>query len=417
MKGKKMKVIQVLLIMLFSFLATPILYATASLAEISEHYRTAISHKESGVYEYKDFLYFQAVVPCEKNSTMDQLRAKSAAMLMVKDEIKKWMLEYSASERSKDVVTLSSGETFVKSRLDEMLPEWQFVEFEVAFKQHVLCNRKVEKQYVYCVCAEKTVVINNIPKSFYESCSAKKVLETIKVRAQRVFASDARERFLTECGAFDLLGANVSGGSRDAYLLVNEKIRKHLEQSDFAKELKQAIIEAETPQVTVKEVEEVNEAKTLSIKRVETVTVTHNPRMQKLFLNWETEENFPLPTTSLGETTKKNLFRGKTSVVDSIQHLKTALIENPGDKELWNYLGRKLMDNGEPLLAIIAYRNALKLDPTFIYPMVNLANAYLSINQYDLAFGLATALQGMELDSWSAKESVRILQTDCEASY
>jgi Flp pilus assembly protein TadD len=100
--------------------------------------------------------------------------------------------------------------------------------------------------------------------------------------------------------------------------------------------------------------------------------------------------------------------------VDSIQQLKTALIENPGDKELWNYLGRKLMDNGEPLLAIIAYRNALKLDPAFIYPMVNLANAYLAIDLYDLAFGLATALQGMELDSWSAKESVRILQTDCE---
>jgi tetratricopeptide (TPR) repeat protein len=399
-------------LMICFFVATPFLNATSAY-DVFEYYQDNVFEKGSGVYEYNGYLYVQEVVEYNKHSSDAKLQAEGIATFGVHHKIKEWMWMYVKPLRDKDV-NISEGIKFTKARLDEISPTWQIETFDIAFNLQILNNDGSDGRYVVCLCALKDLVIENIPSSFYEPCSAETVMSAIQSRARRLLSGPNREKFLSYCGAFDLLGVNVSSGNKDAYLAVNEKIRKHLEESELAKELKQAIIDAEKPQVTVKEVEEVNEAKTLSIKRVETVTVTRNPRMQKLFLNWETEENFPLPTTSLGETTKKNLFRGKTSVVDSIQQLKTALIENPGDKELWNYLGRKLMDNGEPLLAIIAYRNALKLDPAFIYPMVNLANAYLAIDQYDLAFGLATALQGMELDSWSAKESVRILQTDCE---
>jgi tetratricopeptide (TPR) repeat protein len=413
MKKVERRMIALMLLIVSFFVATPLLYAQSDAFDVLDYYCTTLVDKDAGVYEHEGVLFFKVIVNYDKTSSMGGVHAEGVSMLTMKNKIKKWMLDYSANSRNKEV-EYSKGIQFIEAQLDKIRTGWRFSNVQMAFDLQELSNVADAGRYIYCVCAKKDVVIENIPADFYTPCAEQIILNAIKVEARQALSGNVRERFLTECGAFDLLGANVSGGSRDAYLLVDEKIRKHLEQSDFAKDLKQAIIEAEKPQVTVKEVEEVNEAKTLSIKRVETVTVTHNPRMQKLFLNWETEENFPLPTTSLGETTKKNLFRGKTSVVDSIQHLKTALIENPGDKELWNYLGRKLMDNGEPLLAIIAYRNALKLDPTFIYPMVNLANAYLAIKQYDLAFGLATALQGMELDSWSEKESVRILQTDCE---
>lgn len=411
MKSRLIRFVFTLGLLISTFLAAPLLFASTDALGIDQYYRESVFEKESGVYEFEGEIIFQTVVDYDKNSNTARNQAKARAMLDSKEQIKQWMLQYTAEARAKASV-LSPGQTFARMRLDAAYPGWQFSDFDVNFATRMLHNRAVQGRYVHSVCVNKETLIANIPEFFATPCSAEVLSAYLPKLTKFLLAGESRKRFLRDCGAFDLVEMDETAPLAAAYEAINEKIRDYWESSEFIKGLQQEIQTLEVPQTTVKEIEETNDAKTVTTKRVETVTVVRNPRMQKLMVLWESEKNFPLPPTTFGTQVKKTILSRQKSPDESIQLLKEALAENPGDKELWNLFGRLLMLKEEPLLAVVAYRNALKLDPEFIYPMVNLAYAYRELGEKELGFGLMVVLNGFDLDAWSAKNVSALLMAE-----
>lgn len=67
------------------------------------------------------------------------------------------------------------------------------------------------------------------------------------------------------------------------------------------------------------------------------------------------------------------------------------------------------MKKGDDLGSIICFRNALKLDNRFVYPIINLSVAYKKLGKQKLSIGLAIVASGLATDVWSLNEINKIL--------
>uniref|UniRef100_A0A1I7U5J0 TPR_REGION domain-containing protein n=1 Tax=Caenorhabditis tropicalis TaxID=1561998 RepID=A0A1I7U5J0_9PELO len=110
-----------------------------------------------------------------------------------------------------------------------------------------------------------------------------------------------------------------------------------------------------------------------------------------------------------------NLNRNFARAVDS---LKVAVSRNPEDARLWNRLGATLANGDRTAEAISAYREALKLYPTYVRARYNLGISCMQLSSYDEAlkhFLSALELQkgGNEASSiWSTMRSAAIRTTN-----
>ena len=86
-----------------------------------------------------------------------------------------------------------------------------------------------------------------------------------------------------------------------------------------------------------------------------------------------------------------------------------ALGENPGDKALWNFLGRIYQDRKDWTGAAICFRNALRLDPEFDYALTNLADCHKAMGHVRLAVGTAVLARGLSTNEWCAQRAEAIL--------
>ncbi|CAL2031698.1 unnamed protein product [Caenorhabditis brenneri] len=106
-----------------------------------------------------------------------------------------------------------------------------------------------------------------------------------------------------------------------------------------------------------------------------------------------------------------NLNRNFARAVDS---LKLAISRNPGDARLWNRLGATLANGDRTAEAISAYREALKLYPTYVRARYNLGISCMQLSSYDEA--LKHFLSALELQKggneasgiWSTMRSAAI---------
>jgi len=103
------------------------------------------------------------------------------------------------------------------------------------------------------------------------------------------------------------------------------------------------------------------------------------------------------------------VFKGKTGLAVKERSLEDALAENPGDKELWNLYGRCLAARGEPIGAVVCFRQALRLDDKYEFALANLADAYMSLGYRKLALGTAIVARGMAGSDWCVKRSEAVL--------
>ncbi|CAF31472.1 TPR_REGION domain-containing protein [Caenorhabditis elegans] len=87
-----------------------------------------------------------------------------------------------------------------------------------------------------------------------------------------------------------------------------------------------------------------------------------------------------------------NLNRNFARAVDS---LKLAISKNPTDARLWNRLGATLANGDHTAEAISAYREALKLYPTYVRARYNLGISCMQLSSYDEA--LKHFLSALEL--------------------
>ncbi len=151
--------------------------------------------------------------------------------------------------------------------------------------------------------------------------------------------------------------------------------------------------------------------------RAEEVRVeeTGRPQFERLFLSAGTLPNASAPQTDRGGAAVALFYKKGVATSDKETALKNALGENPGDKNLWNFLGRIYQDRKDWLGAAICFRNALRLDPEFDYALTNLADCHKALGNMNLAVGTAVLARGLATNEWCEKRAAAILEAPVEA--
>ena len=122
-------------------------------------------------------------------------------------------------------------------------------------------------------------------------------------------------------------------------------------------------------------------------------------------------ENVASERTALGRAAEQKFYENGGQTLEQREKLLIdALRENPGDKVLWNLLGRMMMNRRDWHGGLICMRNALRLDRDYAFALTNLAIIYHGLGFDELAFGAAIVAMGVTEDTWCRKESEKILR-------
>ena len=375
----------------------------------SEYYRATILPKESGVYEHGEKLFIHSKSACESNVSSVRNKSMARATHGTGTLLRRWALDLSAPERATKE-TLTAQESFIKCVLDRTDDYWQFPNLNIAVNLQCVMDGREGNEYVVGLVGEKAKVVSQIPEEYRMPCTGDRVRKALPIVAQRKMMGAGAEGFMKACGAWDLVKPTGVAHERiAAFNSVNDEIGRYLRSSPLAKELAEEAAALSVPQVVTNTTSTMNEQGTMLTEKTEITTVTRFPRMQKLFLNCANETNCPTARQPSGRAAIASIRDAKVSADGRATLFKAALCDSPGDKELWNYYGRVLMAKGDSRGAIICFRNALKLDARFVYPIVNLACAYQALGKSELALGTAVVGRGLATDAWSVRELDRIL--------
>ena len=124
-------------------------------------------------------------------------------------------------------------------------------------------------------------------------------------------------------------------------------------------------------------------------------------------------ENVASERTALGLAAEKQFYEnGGKTFEQREKFLIDALRENPGDKVLWNLLGRMMMIRQDWHGGLVCMRNALRLDREYAFALTNVAIIYHSLGFDELAFGAAIAVMGVTDDAWCKKEAEKLIRGD-----
>ena len=262
---------------------------------------------------------------------------------------------------------------------------------------------------------EKQMVLDAIPKDYSMRCPEDKLFKMLTLIAERCQKTDKQKQlFLKRCGVPDLYGEEQPDNAiAKEFADFQKKLEDYLAKSPFISQIRQEAEEIRKPKVTTKETIEENPQKTHKVKTVVTVTVEDTPKMHDLLWAGGKGKNEPFSRLESGDKAIKLLYDKSIDAKEKERMVKEALTENPGDKELWNYYGRLLKDRGELFAAVVCFRNALSLDRSFVFPMVNLASSYQLLGFRNLSWGMATLALGMAKDNWSiveAKKTINYMQ-------
>ena len=140
------------------------------------------------------------------------------------------------------------------------------------------------------------------------------------------------------------------------------------------------------------------------------VSETGRPQFERLFLSAGTLPNVASPQTDRGRAAIALFYTKGVRMEAKESALMDALGENPGDKNLWNYLGRIFQEREDWLGAAICFRNALRLDPEFDYALTNLADCHKMLGNVNLAVGTAVLARGLATNDWCEKRAAAILE-------
>ncbi len=142
---------------------------------------------------------------------------------------------------------------------------------------------------------------------------------------------------------------------------------------------------------------------------------TGRPQFERLFLSAGTLPNAAAPQTEWGDSARAAFYNEKVPENLKEAALMDALGENPGDKILWNLLGRVFQERKDWFGAAICFRNALRLDPEFDYALTNLAICHKTLGNLNLAVGTAVLARGLATNDWCEKRAAAILESPMEA--
>lgn len=436
------------------------------------YYQNMVQPQETGVYEYNDRLYIQVKVPFD--SRKDRLiRKKSEVVLAAYDLLKKWAIDYSASERNKGD-SAPDGVKFAKNIALAYLPEWQFREWSPKLKMREFPHKTDEGFYVLGQSVAKDDVIKNIPASFFKPFAHEDWAEALVAAVRRGVARDGREKVVAKCRAWDAL-VDLAKVDDAEFKAEQEAIQKYLESADLAKSMRgaQSRISGPSDDVAWSNVPGSDEVVTNVVSAAQTnelkKAVVKNAEKERPQTNWEVEnlgrscnstvkvetetkdeeEVVETVTRTVVETRKyirrkivsrvrgsarfEEVFLGGGLIADKARattklgdgaaktyfasstievkeaKLVDALRENPADAKLWNLYGKCLATKEDYVGAAICFKVSLRLDRDYEFALVNLAEAYQAIGIRNLAVGLATYARAVAKDKWCVTHAEALL--------
>lgn len=132
-------------------------------------------------------------------------------------------------------------------------------------------------------------------------------------------------------------------------------------------------------------------------------------RFERLFLSGGKLPNVASARTERGKVAERAFFDA-CAPEERERLVLEALRENPGDKMLWNFYGRLLMNGKDWLGARICFRNALRLDHENQFALTNLALTYQAMGRRELAVSAALVAYGVATNGWCKTQTEGILR-------
>ena len=132
-------------------------------------------------------------------------------------------------------------------------------------------------------------------------------------------------------------------------------------------------------------------------------------RFERLFLSGGKLENVASARTERSKVAERAFFDA-CAQEERERLVLEALRENPGDKMLWNFYGRLLMNGKDWLGARICFRNALRLDHEYQFALTNLALTYQAMGRRELAVSTALVAYGLATDGWCKSQAEGVLK-------
>ena len=135
-----------------------------------------------------------------------------------------------------------------------------------------------------------------------------------------------------------------------------------------------------------------------------------DPRFQRLFLGAGCISNTAEIATAEEKIASSTFFDESISVDEKTVKIREALCRAPGASSIWNLYGRCFLAKGDSAGAIVALRNALRIDIANEFAWANLAVAWRNLGHTDRAVATAVVARGLAKSGWTVKTSEDILE-------
>ena len=433
------------------------LYAMAGMeipALVSSFYQQRIKDSESGVYEWVEqgLLFVQVRVPEAKGDDAEEMEGR--ILLAEHRELLKWLAAQAAERRQDPVLppALSRIRAFVRAED----PLWEYdAEWDYRFDGPHFSRRGVGERICCAVCGKKDVLAT-MPAGFLRATDKAAWIRGLCAVVRDRYRRAGNRPFLWEIGALDMLELVLDEGQTldkwvselgDAgnavyaeYRAMQKELRSYLDTSSTAAWMRAEKTRLETlpdkitftlgpnldkepPETSYAVVTNPIDELTFEVKVTETevrrrrhtlhkhvTRMAQDPRFEKLFLSGGALTNAPCARTAKGQAAEAAFFANGVQTVEERETLiREALRENPGDAGLWNLQARVMMGRKDPVGALIALRNALRLEPEHEFALTNLALVYRELGRGQLAVSVAMLARGLARDGWCLRELDKVL--------
>ena len=426
-------------------------------AMVSSYYNMRVKDEPSGVYEWaeQDLLFVQVRVPEATGDVAEEMEGR--ILVMEHKELFAWLAQYAANDR-KDP-QLSPGMERMRRFVREESPLWEYdADWKYSFNGPHFTRHEIGER-VCCAVCKKSGVLATMPPAFLKPVDEDTWVRGGKEIVRDKYPGKVDRLFMWQIGLLDALALSLDKGtsldvwakefgtddkvayiefknvrkgcerylaeSETARFFASEKLRletlpdKISYEWDKRRPTMEKSVEAHTVTNGINESEfevvvtehEVRKSARILHKVVTKMAV--DPKFERFFLSGGGIENVVSERTALGRAAEKQFYEnGGTTLEQRERLLIDALRENPGDKVLWNLLGRMMMSRQDWYGGLICMRNALRLDREYAFALTNLAIIYHHLGFDELAFGAAIVVMGVTEDAWCRKEAEKLIRGD-----
>jgi len=433
-----------------------------------EYYQQEIKGKETGVYSQGGNLYLHVKLPYGQGDRSDFKRIEANKML--KDMLREWAIAY-AESKQQNASPDPDGIAFAKKIVGKYYPQWNYGAWMFRGASQAPVPDTSNGFYVGGLIVAEKDVIDQIPEGFYKKGSDEDLFKGARlvVRANLTKSGDA---FLRECGACDLCSGNSGRESLAEidkkvaeYLetsVIVKKMRTSISKIETPLVTEESVEKAaqgkpttttatavctnrfevlsfETNTTeraqTVAEIKKTGYAKGAQVTEVavscdeyevvETTTqmvVTVSRRVhkkvtkstqgtaafEKIFIGGFSANDKPAETTKIGEIAIERIAKNPADKANG-RLLRSALQENPYDKDLWIHYGTWFANSNDQVAAVVCFRRVLSLDPRDVSAMMSLSEAYKKMGCLKPAFGLSFVARGLSDDDDIIQRSESLL--------